>query len=241
VHLFGQCAATEKLAEIAQRYDLALVEDACQAMGARRNGRHAGTLGDIAAFSFYPTKNLGGFGDGGLVTTGSDELAQKVRSFRAHGVYKDSYKHYSLGMNSRLDAIQAAALNTKLPALEDWLKERRQIAARYDELIEHSLITKPTTAPANQHTYHQYTIRISEKRDLVCEALDAQDIGHKIFYPVPLHLQPCFKTMGYQEGDLPRSEQAAKEVVSLPIFPGLTEDEIRQVADVLLKAVENAG
>ena len=239
VHLFGQCAATERLQEIADRHDLAIVEDACQAMGATRDGRPAGTLGDVAAFSFYPTKNLGGFGDGGMVTTDSDELAQRVRSLRAHGIQEDSYMHYSLGINSRLDAVQAAALDTKLPALEEWLEERRQIAASYDALLDHPRITLPTTAPANQHTYHQYTVRISEIRDEVCDALDAGDIGHKIFYPLPLHRQPCFKTMGYQEGDLPRSELAAQEVVSLPIFPGLTEEEIQEVARVLLQAVEN--
>jgi len=238
VHLFGQCAAMEALCEIARGRALAVIEDACQAVGATRNGRSAGTWGDVAAFSFYPTKNLGGFGDGGMVTTGSEELAARVRSLRVHGMREASYLHHELGFNSRLDALQAVVLDVKLSALDGWLEERRRIAALYAELLDHPLIVPPATAAANKHTFHQYTVRIREGRDRVCRCLLENGIGHKIFYPVPLHLQPCFRHLGYNAGDFPESETAARQVVSIPIFPGLRENEVRRVAQVLLQGVE---
>jgi len=239
VHLFGQCAAMEELCEIASRRGLAVIEDACQAVGASRGGQRAGTFGDAAAFSFYPTKNLAGFGDSGMVTMRSEKLAQRVRSLRVHGTAEEPYLHNELGYNSRMDALQAVVLDAKLPSLDGWLEERRAIAAQYTQLLRHPLIVLPETDPLNVHTYHQYTVRIKRGRDQVREFLSANGVGSKVFYPVPLHLQPCFRGLGYGRGDFPVSEEAAAQVISLPIFPGLQPCEVERVAEVLLQAVQN--
>ncbi|MEF8787573.1 MAG: DegT/DnrJ/EryC1/StrS family aminotransferase [Planctomycetota bacterium] len=240
VHLYGQCAAMEELRMVADRHDLAIVSDAAQAAGATHSGQQAGSMADAAAFSFYPTKNLGGLGDGGMVTVHSDELAGRLHSLRIHGAKQGSYYHEEVGLNSRLDSLQAAALNAKLPHLEDWLEQRRQNAALYDELLDHPSIETPHCEPENEHTYHQYTIRVESDRDGVREKLDERGVDSAVFYPLPLSLQPCFRDVGYEKGDLPVSEQAAREVISLPIFPGLTEEEIQHVARSVVDAVEAA-
>jgi dTDP-4-amino-4,6-dideoxygalactose transaminase len=239
VHLYGQCAAMEELNKLADEYDLAVITDACQAIGATRSGQAAGTMGDAAAFSFYPTKNLGGLGDGGMVTVESDELADRLRSLRVHGEEKDSYIHHEVGLNSRLDSLQAAALGAKLPHLDVWQEQRRYIASRYRELLEKAPVTLPTTDDLNEHTFHQYTIRIEDDRDAVRSFLGERDIGSSVFYPLPLSLQPCFKKWGYTEGDMPVSERASREVLSLPVFPGMTDDEIEEVAGGVREAVES--
>ena len=239
VHLFGQCAAMDELCDIASRHGLAIVEDACQAIGASRDGRQAGTLGDAAAFSFYPTKNLAGFGDSGMVTVRSRKLAQRIRSLRVHGTSDEPYLHNELGLNSRMDALQAVVLDAKLPSLDGWLDERRAIAARYAELLCHPMVVLPETDPSNVHAFNYYTVRVRKGRDQVCGFLSEHGIGNKVFYPVPLHLQPCFKELGYKRGDLPFSEEAAAQVLSLPIFPGLQPSEVERVAEVLLQAVQN--
>ena len=241
VHLFGQCAAMERLKEIAAPRGIALIEDACQAVGATRNGRPAGTLGDAAAFSFYPTKNLGGFGDGGMITTASEELALRLRSLRVHGTRGPAYVHEEAGLNSRLDALQAVVLDEKLHLLDQRLKHMAGIAALYEKLLDSPAITLPATDVGNVHTYNYYSVRIKNARDEVCAYLRENGIGHNIYYPLPLHLQPCFRSLGWKEGDLPESERAAKEVIALPIFPGLRNEEVEAVAGVLLEAVERFG
>ena len=239
VHLYGQCAAMEEIYEVADRHDLALISDAAQAAGATHNGEPAGSMADAAAFSFYPTKNLGGLGDGGMVTVHDAELAGRLRSLRIHGATQGSYYHEEVGLNSRLDALQAAALNAKMPHLENWLEQRRNNAALYEELLgDHPSIETPHSEPENEHTFHQYTIRVETERDRVREVLNERGVDSAVFYPLPLSLQPCFSDLGYEKGDLPVSEQAAREVISLPVFPGLTEEEIKYVADSVVEAVD---
>lgn len=234
VHLFGQMADMAPILALAEEHGLAVIEDAAQAIGARQRidgeWRHAGTLGAAGCFSFFPTKNLGAFGDGGLTTTADDELAERVRKLRVHGG-RQMYHHEMVGTNSRLDAIQAAVLAAKLPHLDRWAEGRKRNAAFYDEAfapLAHA-ITTPTALEHNDHVYNQYTIRV-ERRDELKAHLDAHGIGNSIYYPVPLHLQPCFAELGYREGDLPESERATREVLSLPIYPELTEAQLEEVA-----------
>lgn len=237
VHLYGQCADTGALGVLAASRGIPLIEDACQAIGAAREGRQAGALGASAAFSFYPTKNLGGFGEGGLVTTASDEIAARVRLLRVHGM-RDRYHHDVVGLNSRLDALKCAVLHKKLAHLRAWNARRRAIAALYDRLLVHPEIVTPAARPENFHVYHQYVIRVRNgKRDAVMARLKDAGIGCFIFYPVPLHLQPCFASLGYKPGDLPESERAAAEVLALPVFAELTDDEVREVAAAVLAAL----
>ena len=240
VHLYGQCADMDAFERIAAEHKLAIVEDAAQAFGAAWRGRRAGTLGTAAAFSFYPTKNLGGFGDAGCVTTPDAELADHVRRLRNLGS-RDRYIHDEIGANSRLDALQAAVLRVKLRHLDRWNAERRERAAEYDRLFAHSgLVGQRSNPPAPvrllettsqaHHIFHQYVIRAS-RRDELREFLAARCIGTQVYYPLPLHLQKCFSYLGYREGDLPESERAAREVLALPIFPGLTAEEQRYVVE----------
>jgi len=195
-------------------------------------------MGEVGAFSFYPTKNLGGFGDGGMVTVQSDELARRIRALRVHGAASGAYVHEEVGLNSRLDAIQAVALDTGLSYLDGWLEQRRSIALRYGELLDHPCVLRPETAAVNRHAWNYYTVRIKGVREEVCRHLEENGIGRKIFYPLPLHLQPCFAALGYRRGDLPESEKAAEEVLSLPIFPGLRDEEVTLAAETLLAGVE---
>jgi dTDP-4-amino-4,6-dideoxygalactose transaminase len=233
VHLFGQLAKMEAVTEIAERHNLAVIEDAAQAIGASRNGTLAGNFGDCGCFSFYPTKNLGGFGDGGLVTTNSDSLADDIRTLRDHG-QKPRYFYKVIGGNFRLDGIQGAVLNVKLKYLDDWNDKRRQNAALYDSLFAGSPVRTPETDSGNVSIYHQYTITVP-KRDELQKYLADNDIGSAAFYPKPLHLQDCFKELGYKQGDMPVAERLCDEVLSLPVYPELSREEIEYVADTVLK------
>jgi dTDP-4-amino-4,6-dideoxygalactose transaminase len=240
VHLYGQCIDMNRFQQLAAEFDLSVIEDAAQAIGARWGGRSAGSMGAAAAFSFYPTKNLSAYGDAGLVTTNDPEMAAHMRRLRNHGSLQ-RYVHEELGWNSRLDAIQAAILRVKLKYVEGWNDDRRQRAATYDRLFAAAGLSAtagsgensgpvrlPQTSESAHHVFHQYVIR-AYRRDELREFLTARKIGTEIYYPIPLHLQPCFVYLGYREGDLPESERAAKEVLALPMFPELTEEEQRWV------------
>ena len=239
VHLYGLCADMEPILEIAGRRGVPVVEDACQAIGAADRGRAAGTLGSMAAFSFYPTKNLGGAGDAGAVTTNDDGTARLLRSLRLHGE-TSRYHHARVGGNFRMDALQAAVLLAKLPHLKSWNERRRAIAARYGELLAEAALagrlTPPSQAAGRRHVYHQYVVRVPD-RDRVKERMSAEGIATAVFYPVPLHLQECFAGLGYREGSFPEAEKAAKEVLALPIFAEMTDGEVERVALSLLAAL----
>jgi dTDP-4-amino-4,6-dideoxygalactose transaminase len=225
VHLFGQMAALETLLPLAARRGLVILEDAAQAIGARRQvdgvWRMAGELGAVGAFSFFPSKNLGAWGDGGLMTTQDEALAERLRRLRTHGGAKQ-YHHDEVGTNSRLDTLQAAILMVKLPYLARWSAARREHAAFYDEALAGIPgVTPPVADPRNEHIYHQYTIR-SDRRDRLGAWLKERGVGCAVYYPRPLHLQPCFAPLGYREGQLPEAERACREVLSLPVYPELT-------------------
>jgi len=240
VHLFGQCADMDPFRKIAQEKNLFIVEDAAQALGAEykpkvgSEGRRAGQIGDLGCFSFYPTKNLGAFGDAGMVVTDNPGLAEKVRLLRVHGS-QPKYFHKAIGINSRLDTIQAAILLVKFKYLEKWTAERQKKAERYQELFENSLSSVkgfklPTVQFQNRHIFHQYVIRVPQ-RDRLRQFLAEEGIGTDIYYPVPLHLQECYSFLKYRRGDLPNSEKASEEVLALPIYPELTEDQQRVVVN----------
>jgi dTDP-4-amino-4,6-dideoxygalactose transaminase len=236
VHLFGQMAPLAPLRELADRRGLFLLEDSAQSIGARQlvDGawRSTGQLGHATAFSFFPSKNLGAFGDGGMVVTDDADVAARIRRLRVHGGIK-MYHHEEVGFNSRLDALQAAILLAKLPHLERWSEARRRNAAWYDErfaaLEERGHLRRPRVAATNQSVYNQYTLRV-EERDALKQFLTAEGIGAAVYYPLPLHLQPCFAYLGYGEGDFPESERASREVISIPVYPELTEEERETVA-----------
>ncbi len=236
VHLFGQMARVEDFSEAVSRQGAFLIEDCAQAFGATRviNGKieRAGTLGDIGCFSFFPTKNLGGFGDGGLLSTNSDELSARIRSLRVHGSGKQ-YFHDEVGINSRLDEIQAVILRVRLRHLETWNEERRLVSERYRTLFaEMNLgewVTPPEESEGNRHIFHQYVIKCSH-RDQLKDWLADRGITSRIYYPLSLHLQPCFSFLGYKKGDLPVSESLSQETLALPIFPELLPEEQERVA-----------
>jgi dTDP-4-amino-4,6-dideoxygalactose transaminase len=230
VDLFGQMAALEQVAAAVP--GLPIIEDAAQSIGARRtvNGtwRMAGELPTIGTFSFFPSKNLGGFGDGGMLVTQDDAIAERLKRLRVHGGAKQ-YFHDEVGYNSRLDALQAAVLSAKLPHLAGWSAKRRENAAYYDAAFaDLADVRTPYVSPENESIFNQYTIRVP-RRDALQASLKEKGIGSSIYYPLPLHLQPCFAYLGYQEGQCPESERAAVEVLSLPIFPELTRDQLDQV------------
>lgn len=236
VHLYGQCADMDALGNIAKQFGLIVVEDAAQAFGATWRGRRAGTLGELACFSFYPTKNLSAFGDAGAVTTNDADLAARVRLLRTHGS-RQRYYHEEIGWNSRLDSVQAAVLSVKLKYLERWNRQRQQHAETYSKLFREaglaspdSPVRLPGTDPNSSHIYHQYVIR-AQRRDLLRRFLTDRGIGSEVFYPVPLHRQKCFDYLGYVEGSLPNAEAAAREVLALPMFAELSEEELRTVVD----------
>lgn len=233
VHLFGQCADMDALLQIASKHGLPIVEDACQAIGAQYHGQQAGTIGDIGCFSFYPTKNLGGFGDGGLLTTNRDDLAVRLRLLRAHGM-EPRYYHHVVGINSRLDSLQAAVLGVKLPHLDRWADQREANARRYHQLFHESglarILTLPNTASQCRHVWNQYVIRVPNgRRDVLRQYLAQAKVGTEIYYPVPLHRQACFASLMYQPGSLPESERAAEETLALPIFAELEPAELETV------------
>ncbi len=224
VHLYGQIAEMDEISAIAEKHNLAIVEDAAQAIGAAYQGKKAGSFGRTACFSFFPSKNLGAYGDAGFIVTDDDDLADLIRKLRVHGA-KPKYYHSMVGYNSRLDTIQAAVLMVKLKYLPDWHEARREKAARYDRLLEDiQQVTTPFVHEHNYHIYHQYTI-IAEDRDSLKDFLKSREIGIDTYYPLPLHLQDCFKDLGYRKGDMPVSESLSEKVISLPIFPELTDEE----------------
>ena len=235
VHLFGQCAAMDSICDLAQRHDLRVIEDAAQALGARYHDRPAGGWGDVGCFSFYPTKNLGGFGDGGMLTTNDGDLAERLRLFAAHGMHP-RYYHSVIGINSRLDTIQAAALNIKLKHLPTLTSQRQANADRYHELFDdaglRNIVDLPATMAGGEHVWNQYTIRVPRGlRDTLRGHLQESRIGSEIYYPVPLHRQECYQSLGYDDGSLPETEKAAAEVIALPIFPELTTPEQEAVVE----------
>ena len=233
VHLFGQAADMDAIMETADEHSLIVIEDAAQAIGEEYYGKKVGSIG-IGCFSFFPSKNLGGYGDGGLITTNDDELADKIRTLRMHGA-KPKYYHHVVGYNSRLDTIQAAILNVKLNHLKEWTDKRRANAMFYSKAlgdITDDKLETPQTAKGRRHVFNQYTIGVkSGNRDKLKGFLEQQGISTVIYYPLPLHLQPCFSFLGYRKGDFPSAEKASAEVLSLPIYPELEEEEREYVVE----------
>ena len=231
VHLYGQTVDMDPLLAIAKRHGLKVIEDACQAHGAEYRGRRAGSLGDAAAFSFYFSKNLGAYGEGGFVTTNDEALAPRLRMLRDHGSER-RYYHDLIGINGRLDEIQAAVLRAKLPHLAEWNILRRRHAQRYSELLKGTPVTTPQEAPGNLPVYHLYVIR-APQRDALQAWLKQQGIGTGIHYPVPIHLQTAFSHLGYRPADLPVTEQIVGEILSLPMYPELTDEQITYTTDAI--------
>lgn len=232
VHLFGQMAPMAEIRTLAGKHGAFVLEDAAQAIGAKSVAGVAGSAGDAAAFSFFPTKNLGAFGDAGLVTTDDPVLAEKVEKLRVHGG-RQMYHHEMVGTNSRLDALQAAVLRVKLGHLDGWTAARRENACRYEGMLaDVEGVRTPPVAEGNFHIYNQFTIR-AERRDALRDHLTQRGIGSGVYYPVPLHVQECFAPLGYARGDLPVTEALCDEVLSLPIFPELGEDRLAVVADAV--------
>jgi len=232
VHIFGQGAKIEKILEIAKKYNLKVIEDTAQGFGATRNGKYLGTFGDVGTFSFFPTKNLSCLGDGGLVVTNDETLATKIKMLRVHGSPR-KYYHEFLGYNSRLDAIQAAFLSVKLKYIDKWNERRREIASIYNRELS-PYVRVPEVDEGNVHIYHQYTIR-TDRRDELNDFLNKNGIGTQVHYPIPLHLQPALSYLGYKKGDFPVAERATQEVLSLPAFPEMTDEEIWYVVDTVKK------
>jgi dTDP-4-amino-4,6-dideoxygalactose transaminase len=236
VHIYGQCALMDPLLDLGRRHGIPVVEDAAQAIGATDKGRRAGSMGVIGCFSFYPTKNLGGAGDGGILTTSDDEVAARLRRLRNHGGSTE-YEHEEVGVNSRLDELQAAVLNVKFPSLDKWSDERARKADIYTKLLNDADLRFPLVAPQvrpdGRHIFHQYVIRVSGNRDALMEHLKTHGVGSKVYYPIPLHLQKCFEYLGYKKGDLPESEAAAEETFALPCYPELTDEQQVYVVDTI--------
>lgn len=246
VHLFGRTCDMEGILDAAQEQGLAVIEDAAQAFGARHRLRAAGTLGDAGCFSFFPSKNLGGCGDGGMLVTNRDEVAAMARALRAHGQVEPGYHAY-VGWNSRLDALQAALLSAKLPYLEGWNEARRAHAQAYDEALSGTSIRVPPRdggGPDRLHVrfdiYHQYVIRHA-RRDALRRGLEKRGVGTAVYYPRPLHLQPCFQSLGYSPGAFPVADQASREVLALPIYPEMTVAQRARVIEAVLESVAEAS
>jgi len=235
VHLFGQCADMAAINGIAKLRGIRVIEDACQAIGAAQEGRRAGVLADVGCFSFFPTKNLGGFGDGGLMTTDDNGLADTLAMLRVHGS-RVRYLHEAVGINSRLDALQAAVLHVKLKYLDQWTEGRRRNAERYERLFTQAQLLDrvllPVTKPGNFHVYNQYTVRVRQ-RDELRNFLKEKGVGSEVYYPLPMHLQNCYHDLGYHKGSFPVSERAAEEVLSLPIYAELTEEQQAYVVQMI--------
>jgi dTDP-4-amino-4,6-dideoxygalactose transaminase len=236
VSLFGQCCDMPAIKAICDKHQIWLIEDAAQSIGSEWEGKRSGSMSDFGTFSFFPSKNLGGAGDGGMITARDPELAEKARLLCNHGA-KPKYFHSLVGTNSRLDALQAAILRVKLKHLDRWSEQRAKNAALYNALFEGSRVGRPYHDPRTRHIYNQYVIRVPD-RDELKKHLTERNIGCEIYYPVPLHLQKCFAHLGYKAGDMPHSEQAALETLALPIYPELTEDMIRHVAHTVREFVD---
>lgn len=234
VHLYGQCVDMDRLKAVCEPKGLPVVEDAAQAIGAEDRGRPAGSMGEIGCFSFYPSKNLGGMGDGGFMTTNDDALAEKLNALRVHGS-KERYYHKWVGLNSRLDGFQGAVLRVKLPHLDSWSNKRKENADRYRSLFGDigfdGQLVLPLEKPDVRHIYNQFVIRVPERRDELRQHLTASGIGTDIYYPVSLHLQECFEYLGYGIGDMPESERASRETLALPIYPELRSEQQEHVVE----------
>jgi len=235
VHLYGQTADMGPILEIARRHNLIVIEDAAQAHGAKYKGRAAGSIGDIGCFSFYPAKNLGAYGEGGAVTTSNPQYAKRVRMLRDWG-QEGKYRHVLRGFNYRMEGFQGAILRVKLRHLEEWTERRRAIAQIYNQLLSDMNVETPREMPWARHVYHVYSVR-SEERDALQAALLAEGIQTAIHYALPAHLQPAYADLGYSKGDLPESEKASEEVLALPVYPELTDTQVRLVAE----AIENVS
>ena len=239
VHLFGQSADMSLIQKIARKKKLVIIEDAAQSLGANYKGKKTGSIGDLGCLSFFPSKNLGAFGDGGMVVTNNAKLAEKIRILRVHGS-AERYYHSVIGMNSRLDELQAAVLCVKFKYLERWNTKRQENAEIYDRLLKSAPIERPSTAKSCAHIYNQYVIR-APKRDELRAFLSARKIGTEIYYPVPLHLQECYKSLRHRKGDFPESEKAARETLALPIYPELTFAQQKEVAEAIRAFYEPNG
>ncbi len=233
VHMYGHSAEMEQIMKLAEAYNLRIIEDACQAHGAQYNGKNAGTSGDMGCFSFYPTKNLGAYGDGGIVVTNDEELYNKLLMLRNYGEVK-KFTSKIEGFNSRLDEIQAAFLRVKLKYLDEWTNKRREIATRYQQLLFNSNVQLPSERQWAKHVYHLFVIR-TNRRDALKDYLQEHGVGTHIHYPIPVHLQEAYKKLGYKAGDFPISERNAGEILSLPIYPELTTEEIETVAGLIME------
>lgn len=245
VHLFGRCADMQPLWRLAVRHNLAVVEDAAQAIGATYAGRKAGVLGTLGCFSFFPTKNLGGAGDGGLITSDDADLTRRLRRLRVHGD-AGRYQHVEIGINSRLDALQAAVLRVKLRHLAHWTKQRQENAARYEQLVAalglQDVLELPPAEPGHEHVYNQYVVRVRDGlRETCLEGLRARNVGCAVYYPQPLHLQSCFESLGYRLGDFPEAERAADETLALPIYPELGAERQELVVHALAETLKSSG
>ncbi|MFA5275691.1 MAG: DegT/DnrJ/EryC1/StrS family aminotransferase [Candidatus Omnitrophota bacterium] len=233
VHLYGQCADMDAILKLARKYKIKVIEDTAQAFGAEYKARKAGTLGDCGAVSFYPGKNLGAFGDAGMVLTNNKVLAEKLRILRNQG-NKDKYHHLVLGRNNRMDTIQAVVLDAKLKYLDKWNKKRQEVAQYYNRNLSGLNIRKPFVPSYTTHIYHQYVLRAPISNRIFISRLQAKGIDSRVFYPLPLHLQRCFKYLGYKAGDFPEAEKAAKQIFTLPIYPELSKKE----KDYIIASVE---
>ena len=237
VHLFGQMSPIEEITPLLQARGIKVIEDAAQAFGSVRNVgmeiERAGCVGDIGCYSFFPTKNLGGCGDGGMVVSAHKDTVERLRRLRVHGS-GTTYYHDEIGINSRLDAMQAAILDIKLRHLDEWNEQRRKAAEYYKLLFKakglHEFLSMPEELPGNVHIWHQYVVRVKDRRDELMAFLEDKGVSARVYYPLPLHLQPCFRYLGYKEGDFPVSEELSREVMALPVYPGLTQSEQEEVA-----------
>jgi dTDP-4-amino-4,6-dideoxygalactose transaminase len=245
VHLYGQSADMTPILDVAARHGVKVLEDAAQAIGARHEGRHVGTLGDAGAFSFYPSKNLGGFGDAGMVTAEDDALAKSIARLRVHGM-EPKYHHHEVGFNSRIDALQAAILRVKLRHLDAWTAGRRAVANRYDALFASAglgdAVVTPRERPGRFHVFNQYVIRVAEPaRDPLRAHLASRRVGTEIYYPIPLHLQACFAPLGHAPGDFPEAEAAARQTIALPMYPELSEAAQSHVVSAIAEGLAAIG
>ncbi len=237
VHLYGQCADMDPICDMAREFNLLVIEDAAQAIGSEYKGRRAGTLGDVGCFSFFPSKNLGGFGDGGVVTTHSEKLYEEMKILRVHGGHP-KYYHSKIGGNFRLDALQAAIVSIKLKYLDDWTAARQENARKYRRLFKQAGLEGVVTCPVekeNRHIYNQFVISVERDRDELRQFLTDHAIGNEIYYPVPLHLQECFSYLNHRKGDFPVSEHAAAHTLALPVYPELADQQLEYVVEQIRK------
>jgi dTDP-4-amino-4,6-dideoxygalactose transaminase len=245
VHLYGQCADMQAIMDIAAKHNLPVIEDAAQAFGAEYDGKKAGSMGALGCFSFYPTKNLGTYGDAGLTVTSNPEWAERMQVYRLHGM-KPKYYHRVVGWMGRIDAVQAAILRVKLPHVDSWIEQRRTAAARYDDLICDARLdgwlTRPKEAQDCRHTYNQYVVRVGDGlRDSLVKHFQQEKVGYEIYYPLPLHMQECLKNLGHQQGDFPLSEAAAKCVLALPMYPEIAAAQQARVVEAMAEFRHQTG